>query len=120
MRSRQNYSALQRYASTTKKSTSPNESWLRVGLTPILLAIAMAVMACAQPGSAATLLVYNNNDAGGGSLRQAIQDNNALGGGNTIVFSNTVTGVITLGSALSISAGVTIVGPGANVLKVSG
>ena len=77
-------------------------------------------MFCAQPGSAATLLVYNNNDAGAGSLRQAIQDNNALGGGNTIVFSNSVTGVITLGSGLSITAGVTIVGPGANVLKVSG
>ena len=68
-------------------------------------------MAASWRSQAATLLVYNNNDANAGSLRQALSDNAALGGGNTIIFSNTVTGTITLGSALSISAGVTILGP---------
>ena len=103
-----------------RKNCSPSESWIEGGLTPTLIAVAMATMLCAQRGSAATLLVYNNNDAGAGSLRQAITDNNALGGGNTIVFSNIVTGTITLGSALSITTDVTILGPGANVLTISG
>src|SRR5439155_20606033 len=85
-----------------------------------LPALLMAALACPWPAEAATLLVYNNNDAGAGSLRQALQDNAALGAGNTIIFSNTVTGTITLGSELSISAGVTILGPSAKVLTISG
>ncbi len=66
------------------------------------------------------LVVYNNNDSGAGSLRQAIADNGTLGGGNSIVFSNTVTGTITLGSELLIGTGVNIIGPGNAVLTVSG
>lgn len=70
---------------------------------------------------AATLLVYNNNDSGPGSLRQAIIDNNALGGGNTILFSNIVTGTITLTSGeLLITKHGTISGPGPGVLAVDG
>src|SRR5262249_5107436 len=46
----------------------------------------------------ASLYVTNNNDAGPGSLRQAILDNNALGGGNQIYFSSNVVGTITLTS----------------------
>ncbi len=69
---------------------------------------------------AADLLVYNNNNSGAGSLRQAIADNNGLGGGNTIVFSNVVTGTITLFSELVISTNVTILGPGPNLLAISG
>src|SRR5439155_16011563 len=69
----------------------------------------------------ATLLVYNTNDTGAGSLRQAVSDNNALGGGYSIVFSTIVTGTIGLviGELLA-TRDVTIVGPGANVLTVSG
>ncbi len=67
------------------------------------------------------LLVYNNHDNGAGSLRQAISDNNAMGGSNTVVFSNTVFGTIGLTSgALVISKSLDIIGPGANVLAVSG
>jgi hypothetical protein len=70
---------------------------------------------------AATLLVYNNNDAGAGSLRQAVYNNNALGGANTIVFSNVVTGVISLTTGeLLIAKDVTIAGPGASVLGLTG
>jgi hypothetical protein len=73
---------------------------------------------------AAELLVYNNSDAtSSGSLRQAVNDNNAAGGGNTIVFSNTVTGTILLtnpAGQLLITKDVTIVGPGAKVLAISG
>jgi hypothetical protein len=69
---------------------------------------------------AGTLLVYNNNDTGAGSLRYAVQNNAAQGGGNTIVFSNTVTGAISLASGeLLITNNVTIAGPGAHVLALS-
>jgi hypothetical protein len=68
-----------------------------------------------------TLLVCDNNDAGAGSLRQAFDDNNALGGGNTIVISNTVTGTITLTSGeLLIARDVNIAGPGAGILAITG
>jgi hypothetical protein len=67
-----------------------------------------------------TLIVVNNNNSGMGSLRQAISDNNNLGGGNTIVFASNVVGTITLTSELLIDAPVVIVGPGANVLAISG
>jgi hypothetical protein len=70
---------------------------------------------------AATLLVYNNNDTGAGSLRQAIADNRALGGGHTIIFSNIVTGTITLtASELLVTNNVIIQGPGAKILSLSG
>ncbi|HUJ10780.1 MAG TPA: choice-of-anchor Q domain-containing protein [Verrucomicrobiae bacterium] len=67
------------------------------------------------------LLVYNNGDSGPGSFRQAILDNNNLGGGNTIVFSNIVAGTITLTTGeLLITNNATIIGPGADVLAVDG
>ena len=85
------------------------------------LLLALASVLCSQTVGALTLLVYNNNNIGAGSLRQAIQDNGVLGGGNTIIFSNVVTGTITLTSGeLLISKNVTIIGPGANLLAVSG
>src|ERR1044071_9279847 len=52
--------------------------------------IAAIVAFAATNAPAANLLVRNNNDSGAGSLRQAIADNHALGGGNTILFSNVV------------------------------
>ena len=58
-------------------------------------------------------------EAGGCTLRAALQENEALGGGYTIDFG--VAGTITLGQgALSITRPVSIAGPGANVLSVSG
>src|SRR5215211_1490719 len=75
---------------------------------------------CPAHNRAATLVVYSSNDAGPGTLRQAIQDNNALGGGNAVVFSNIVTSPITLlsGGRL-VTRDVTIVGPGQQLLTVS-
>src|SRR5262245_20637224 len=82
----------------------------------ILSIIALGV----ERSPAATLFVTNNNDAGAGSLRQAIQDNLTAGGNQTIQFGPAVTGTITLLSQLSISVNVSIVGPGTGVLNVSG
>lgn len=70
---------------------------------------------------ALTLLVYNNNDSGPGSFRQALADNRGLGGGSTVIFSNIVSGTIRLlGGELVISNDVTIVGPGAGSLVIDG
>ena len=58
------------------------------------------------------LFVSNNNDAGPGSLREALANNMTNSGGNTIIFSNTLTGTITLiGGELVISTNATIAGP---------
>jgi predicted outer membrane repeat protein len=66
------------------------------------------------------IVVQNTSDSGPGSLRQAIIDNNASGGLNTIVFSN-VNGSITLTSGeLLITKYVTILGPGPRTLAVDG
>jgi hypothetical protein len=69
----------------------------------------------------ANLYVTNNNDSGAGSLRQALLDNDGLGGGNSIYFSSNVTGTITLTSgSLVMNTSGQIIGPGAKVLAVSG
>src|SRR5437870_1321664 len=65
-----------------------------------------------------TVTVMNNNDSGSGSLRAAIAATAANG---TIVFDPSVTGTITLTSGeLAIGGNLTIIGPGAKVLAVSG
>lgn len=83
--------------------------------------IAAITLLFASHASAAAILVANKNDSGPGSLRQAVIDNNARGGGNTIVFSNSVTGTITLTSGqLLVTRNVTILGPGPGILAVNG
>ena len=73
------------------------------------------------PAGAATFTVTNLNDSGTGSLRQAITDANATLGLDTIAFSSTVRGTITLTSGqIQITDALTINGPGANVLAISG
>jgi parallel beta-helix repeat protein len=70
---------------------------------------------------AATFPVTNTNDADAGSLRQAILDANANAGEDVITFDSGVTGTITLTTGeLEITEGVTITGPGANLLSISG
>ena len=73
---------------------------------------------CATPISvkATTITVTNTNDSGPGSLRQALADAND---GDTITFA--VTGTIQLSSGeLLIDNSITISGPGADSLAVSG
>jgi hypothetical protein len=87
----------------------------------LLLSCLMVGLLIATSGRGATLLVANTGNAGVGSLRQALQDNELMGGGNTVVFLNGLTGTITLTSGeLLIRTNVTIVGPGADALAVSG
>ena len=70
---------------------------------------------------AATFTVMNNNDAGGGSLRDAIAQANVSPPPNTVNFDPSVTGTIVLTSAtINIKNAVSIVGPGAAVLTIDG
>ena len=62
-------------------------------------------------------VVTNLNDSGVGSLRQAIIDVND---GGTITFLDGLTGTITLSDQLTIDKALTITGPGADQLTVSG
>src|SRR6516225_8645763 len=86
-----------------------------------LLSLPLAVAGClfASRAFSGELLVFNNNDSGDGSLRQAILLSNAdSGGGDTIVFTN-VSGTILLTSGeLLVTAYVTILGPGPGNLAV--
>ena len=65
--------------------------------------------------------VVNTADSGAGSLRQAILDANAQEGADFIQFAESVQGTISLTSGqLAITDELTIDGPGADVLTVSG
>lgn len=73
----------------------------------------------------ATFSVTNANDSGAGSLRQAILDANAAAGADTINFTGTMADttpdIITLTTGqLVITDDLTITGPGANLLTISG
>jgi hypothetical protein len=90
----------------------------------ILIVVAWATLALrtgTRGVSAATFTVMNLNNSGMGSLRQAILDANAAAGTDTIEFQVGLTGTITLMSALpQVTQDLTINGPGAAVLIVSG
>jgi hypothetical protein len=87
-------------------------------LMGLLLLISM--MPVSQAAHAATTYTVTNTlDSGAGSLREAVNSVNGGSGGDTIDFSG-VTGTITVGSTLAITQSVTINGPGANLLSISG
>jgi len=75
------------------------------------------VVAVACPALAATITVTNINDDGAGSLRAAIA---AASPGDTINFALTYPATITLSSTLTITQNLTIQGPGASNLSISG
>lgn len=80
-----------------------------------------AALAAVPAAQAATFTVSNLDDAGPGSLRQAILDANGAAGADVIEFQAGLTGTIVLTSGqLAITDSVDIQGPGAASLAVSG
>ncbi len=69
--------------------------------------------------AAATFTVTNNNDAGAGSLRDAVAQSNTSPGADTIDFAVTGTILLTTGQ-ININGPLTIVGPGAGSLTIDG
>jgi hypothetical protein len=86
-----------------------------------LAGLAALVGGGAAPADAATFTVTNLGDTGVGSLRQAISDANGAAGADTIDFQAGLLGTILLTSGqLDITDSVTIQGPGATSISVSG
>ncbi len=84
------------------------------------LTLGAAALAAVPAAQAATFTVTNTNDAGAGSLRQAIIDANGAAGAD-IVDAAGVTGTITLTTGqLAVTDSVDIQGPGAASLTVNG
>ncbi|HOW75215.1 MAG TPA: IPTL-CTERM sorting domain-containing protein [Candidatus Competibacteraceae bacterium] len=93
----------------------------RLSHLPIPPLLWLVLILFGLPAGAATFTVTNFNDSGLGSLRQAILDANAAADDDIIVFQGGLSGTITLTSGeLVISSNLTINGPSANVLAVSG
>ena len=81
----------------------------------------LGVLGGAAPALAAVFTVVNTNDAGPGSLRDAITQANSVTNPIADTIEFTVTGVIRLESSLpSLAQDVTITGPGATNLVISG
>ncbi len=84
------------------------------------VALSLGMGLASQPVEAASFTVINLNDAGVGSLRQAILDANSAAGADTIRFDEGLTGTIPLTTGqLAITDSVDIEDPGA-VITVSG
>ena len=82
-------------------------------------AFAAALLAVPAMASADNFPVTNTNDSGPGSLRRAINDAQANGGGDAITIN--ATGTVTLASPLpTISSDIKVTGPGITRFVVSG
>ena len=97
-----------------KTMINPDSSGKKKNLVFVIMLIMLLAMSTNL--MAANQTVTNTNDSGAGSFRQAISD---VGSGEEITFS--VTGMITLTSGqLEIDKNMTITGPGADQLSISG
>jgi hypothetical protein len=102
-----------------------NPCWFGLSAVTIAIATLLAVpvtrsvhgAAALQPSCVMNPVVTNTSDFGPGSLRDAIE---SACDGSIIKFANTVTGTITVFEPLEIDANLTILGPGANLLSISG
>lgn len=90
---------------------------LALGLT---LALLWALGGNSPYVRAATFQVTNTASSGAGSLPQAILDANSSPGHDTITFISGLSGIIIPTDSLTITDHVTIIGPGAGQLAVSG
>jgi len=84
-----------------------------------LLFLSLLFLLAVLPVRAVDLTVLNTNDSGSGSLREAIV---LAGDGDTILFDSSLNGqtIILTSGQLLITKNLTISGPGANLLAISG
>jgi hypothetical protein len=95
--------------------------WRLTAALALVAALLAGALGRAPAVAAATFTVSNLSDGGAGSLRQAIADANASEGADTIAFQAGLAGTIALtGGELVIVGDLTLAGPGAAVLTVSG
>lgn len=91
--------------------------------TPFVLASALALLfalVSIGPAAATDFSVTTAADSGAGSLRQAVTDANLNTGPDRILFAPVVAGTIGVTSGqLSITGDTEVIGPGADVLRVS-
>ncbi len=86
----------------------------------VLLVSVAAMLSVASPAWAETFTVTNTNDSGPGSLLQAIAAANDTDAADTITFAPSARGTITLTETLRVGRDLTIEGPGAEALTISG
>lgn len=99
--------------------TRPSRPRVRGAHAGAAVALGAAALAAGPAAEAATYAVTNLNDAGAGSLRQAIADANGNAGADTVTFQAGLSGTIALTSGqLVVSDSVDIQGPGATQLAV--
>jgi hypothetical protein len=80
-----------------------------------------AALGASATAHAADFTVTNLNDAGTGSLRQAILDANAAAGADRVLFQSGLSGTITLTSGvLTIDGALQVLGPGSSQLAING
>ncbi len=103
-----------------EKKMNKTTTYLRNTLTIAVFILAISAIQIL----AATFTVTNINDSGAGSLRQAVLDANAAAGDDLIAFdaSFNVPRTLTLASTITVTGngGLTVNGPGASLLTVSG
>jgi predicted outer membrane repeat protein len=86
----------------------------------VLTLVGVAIAAASPLAGAATFTVTNLNDAGAGSLRDAIGQANTAAGADTIQFQAGLAGAIPLASGIAITDTLNLAGPGVGTIKVDG
>jgi len=94
---------------------------IAAGGSLLLGGVGTALFLAPQAGATGqTFTVTNTNNAGAGSLRQAISDADSNPGHDVIEFASGVSGTINLLTRLEAHSGMDIRGPGSDLLKISG
>ena len=111
------------YSFVMNKDLSKSRAAGRIaaGGSLLLGGVGTALFLAPQAGATGqTFTVTNTNNAGGGSLRQAISDADSNPGHDVIEFASGVSGTINLLTRLAAHSGMDIRGPGSDLLKISG
>lgn len=92
----------------------------KLSFTPRLEGLEDRALLSASCGDPSAICVGNTEDSGAESLREAIEKANGQEGADVIQFAENVQGTISLTTQIIITDELTIDGPGADVLTVSG